>query len=77
MSKKQNRVYMEEHDGIDKRFEMHFPHDLCAYIDYDDVNHPEVDAASKVLKTVVEKYWDEKLFQKLYKEPGSEYQNTQ
>ena len=40
MSKKQTHVFMEEHNGIDKRFEMHFPHDLCAYIDYDDVNHP-------------------------------------
>ena len=68
MSKKQTHVFMEEHNGIDKRFEMHFPHDLCAYIDYDDVNHPEVDAASKVLKEVIEKYWDEDRFKEFYKE---------
>ena len=65
---KKFKVNIEPHDGCDKRFEMNLPNDLCLYVDYDDVDHASVDAASKVLKEVVEKHWDEALFQKLYKE---------
>lgn len=36
-------------------------------VEYDDVNHPEVDAAARVIKTIIEKHWDENEFQAEYK----------
>lgn len=62
------KVYVEPHDGVDKTFDFIIENKLAAQIDYDDVNHPEVDAAARVLKIIVEKYWDEKLFKKFHRE---------
>ena len=56
-------VYVEDHNQIDKRFEFHPPH--CAMlVEYDDVDHDETDAAIIVLKKLIEKHWDEDVFEK-------------
>lgn len=36
-------------------------------IDYDDVNHPEVEAAILHLEEVIEEHWDEERFDELFK----------
>jgi len=61
------KIYIEPHDGVNKSFDFIIPDRLAAQIDYDDVNHAEVDAAAKVLKDIVEKYWDEELFKKYHR----------
>lgn len=66
MSTKKHTVSIDPHNGMDKRFEMNFPGEVCAYIDYDDVDHASVDAGVKALKEIVEKHWDEKVFKKYY-----------
>jgi len=61
------KVYVEEHSGIDKSFQFTVNDVISMQIDYDDVNHAEVDAATRILKSIIEKNWDEKLFQSEYK----------
>lgn len=61
------KVYVENHSGIDKSFEFRINNALSMQIDYDDVNHAEVDAATRVLKSIVEKHWDDELFKQEYK----------
>lgn len=63
MKNKKVKVNIEGHDGCDKRFTMNFPY-MEVFVDYDDVAHSEVDAASKVIKKIVEDHWDEDLFKK-------------
>ena len=61
------KAYIEDHSGIDKSFEFSFEH-FYAQVDYDDVNHPEVDAATKLLAKIIEQHWNEEEFKKLFKE---------
>ncbi len=61
------KVNIEPHSTINKRFDITTEH-LCLMVDYDDVNHMEVDAAVLVLKEIIEKHWDKELYKKLYKE---------
>ena len=37
-------------------------------VDYDDVNHTEVDVAAEYVKTLLNKHWDEVEFKRLYKD---------
>ena len=60
-------VKIEKHSTIDKSFEILFPY-LAVYANYDDVNHAEVDAAAEVVKSIVDKYWNEDLFKEKLKE---------
>jgi hypothetical protein len=62
------KVYVEPHDGANKTFDFIIEDKLAAQIDYDDVNHPEVDAATRVLQNIIEKHWDEKLFKRFLRE---------
>lgn len=52
---------IEDHDGIDKRFGAGNDH-IWMYVDYDDVNHPMVDAGINYIKQLLEKHWDEHEF---------------
>ena len=64
---KESDVRIEEHSYLSKSFEMYFPHDVRVYVDYDDVNHEEVNATVETLKEIVEKHWDEKVFKEKLK----------
>lgn len=61
------KVTIQHHCTLDKRFDVTTEH-LCLMVDFDDVNHPEVDAAVQQLKKIIEEHWDAKLHKKLYKE---------
>lgn len=66
--KKLVKVYVEPHNGINKSFGFMINDSFLAQIDYDDVNHSEVDAATRVLQKIVEENWDEELFKKFHEE---------
>ncbi len=57
---------IEGHDGVDKSFGMG-NNQIWMKVDYDDVNHPEVDAAAKYVKILMETCWDNEQFKELYK----------
>lgn len=61
------KVDIDDHSIIDKRFDVMTEH-LCLMVDFDDVNHAEVDAAVLQLKKIVEEHWNEELHEKLYLE---------
>ena len=61
------KVRIEPHNGVNKRFDVDIPY-ARLMVDYDDVDHAAVDAAVEVLKVIVEKHWDETLFNKKRKE---------
>ena len=61
-------VKIQEHDGVDKSFDLEDVPYLDVTINYDDVNHPEVDAAVKVLKKIIDDHWNETLHRKYFKE---------
>ena len=54
---------IERHSAIDKSFEMNSKY-INFNVDYDDVNHIEVDTAAEIISELVDKYWDEKEFRK-------------
>lgn len=58
---------INKHNKWDKFFFMSNPH-IHMEIDYDDVNHAEVDAATDVVLEILNKHWSEELYKKRYKE---------
>ena len=60
-------VKIENHSTIDKSFEVSTDH-LSMIINFDDVNHEEVEAATIILKELIEMYWDEDSFKSVYKQ---------
>lgn len=58
---------ISKHNKWDKFFFMSNSH-IHMEIDYDDVNHAEVDAATDVVLEILNKHWDEKLYKEKYKE---------
>lgn len=65
---------IQKHSTIDKRFEFRNEH-ISMEVDYDDVNHPEVDAGIELMKEILDEYWNEDLFKKKYKEKIMEVWN--
>lgn len=63
---KKIKVYVEPHDGADKSFRLSFE-EFSAQVDYDDVNHTAVDASVEVLKSLIEKHWDKKDYEEVYR----------
>ena len=61
------KVNIELHNSISKRIDVRTDH-LSIKIDFDDVNHAEVDAALRQLKKIIEINWDTELHDELYKE---------
>ena len=61
------KVSIEPHNTINKRFDVITEH-LRLMVDFDDVNHAEVDAAVLQLKKIIEENWDAELHKELYKE---------
>jgi len=55
------KVNVEKHSTTDKSFTITTPH-LNIKVDYDDVNHCEVDAAIETLQIILEKFWNEEFF---------------
>jgi hypothetical protein len=53
------KVTIEPHSGADKSFRIDLPHEVSIFVDYDDVDHPAVDAVVEVLKKIVEENWDD------------------
>lgn len=60
-------VNIEPYNSNSKKIGITTEH-LYLMVDFDDVNHPEVEAAVKQLKKIIEEHWDEDLHAKLYKE---------
>lgn len=55
---------IEDHRSWDKSFQLWIgdgDYDLTLGVDYDDVNHPEVDASIKALTEILEKHQEEYL----------------
>lgn len=52
-------VKIEPHTNIDKSFEVSTEL-FSVQVDFDDVNHKEVDAAILHLKEIIEKHWNHK-----------------
>ena len=69
------KVKIESHTTIDKRFDVETKY-LNFMVDYDDVNHAEVDAALLQFKKIIEENWDENLHKELYKEELMKVWNT-
>ncbi len=61
------KVNIDNYNECDKSIYLNANH-FSMEIDYDDVNHDEVEASVELLKQIIEKHWDEKLFKKIYKE---------
>jgi len=58
---------IENHSTIDKRFEFSNEY-ISMQVDYDDVNHIEVDVAIEYIKEILDKNWNNKLFEQRLKE---------
>jgi hypothetical protein len=56
-------VRIAQHSMVDKSFEMKI-NDTYLYFDFDDVNHPKVEAMAKTLESIIKMNWDEDLFQR-------------
>ncbi len=53
-----NRPFnIEPHTTIDKRFEITSTEDIRIIVDYDDVNHPEVDKIAKRIVAILNDNW--------------------
>ena len=67
------KVRIESHTTIDKSFivrlesEVNNFQDVDLRIDYDDVNHPEVDAIVQEMKETLETHWDNSNFLEKYR----------
>lgn len=68
------KLKIDNHTTIDKYFWIK-SNRFAAKVDYDDVDHPETDAAIEVLAKIVEENWDEELFRNKYKEKVMEIWN--
>lgn len=55
------KFIIEPHTTIDKSFSIRNSY-IYMDVDYDDVNHAEVDVAADMVKNILEKYWDESQF---------------
>ena len=56
-----------KHSEIDKNFEFSNKY-ISMQVDYDDVNHIEVDAAIEYIKEILDKNWNDKFFKQKFKE---------
>lgn len=61
------KVIIENHTTIDKSFRLSTD-EISMKVDYDDVNHPETDAATRQIAEIIEKHWDQKLHDQYYRE---------
>lgn len=48
---------IQPHDSVDKHFEIYGPLDLVLKVDYDDVNHDQVDADTELLVAFLNEQW--------------------
>jgi hypothetical protein len=62
-----DKFSIEDHNSWDKSYGI-VADEIYLSVDYDDVNHPEVDAAAKTIVEILNKFWDRELFLKNYKE---------
>lgn len=58
---------VSSHSKYDKSFMVHSKH-LQLEVDYDDVNHAEVDAAVEQIRRIVAKHWNPEVHKQLLKE---------
>ena len=65
---------IERHNTSYKSFDFS-NHRVSVQVDYDDVNHPEVDAGIELMKEILNSHWDEKRFKELYREKVMEVWN--
>lgn len=57
MSEQPYPFWIEPHDYADKSFRIHGPDDLDMDVDYDDVNHEEVDALAIEVVAALNRHW--------------------
>lgn len=58
---------ISKHDLYDKFFFLKGEH-IFMEVEYDDVNHAEVDAASELVAKILNEYWDEDTYHEIYRE---------
>jgi hypothetical protein len=66
-NKNRTSFVIEGHDRIDKSFMVYNDH-ITLNVEYDDVNHVEVEAAIEHIKEILDKHWDESVYDQKYKE---------
>lgn len=49
---------IEPHSTLDKRFRVFGPDDVLMYVDYDDVNHDQVDVTVREMISLLNEEWD-------------------
>lgn len=57
---------IDDHSGFDKEFALG-NHVITMNVEYDDVDHTEVDAASLYVQKLLNDHWDEAEFKNFYK----------
>lgn len=66
---KEISVTIQEHDGMDKFFDMTIGDgELRMEVDYDDVDHATVDAMAETVAEIIRKNWDSELFEQKQRE---------
>lgn len=55
---KKKLFVIETHDGADKSFQI-YGADIDLIIDYDDVNHDQVDKMSRKLVRILNEHWED------------------
>ncbi len=66
-------VTIARHNIYDKSFLMYFDDWFVVEVDNDDVDHAVVEAMTLTLKELVEKHWDESLFESYYAKTKLDY----
>lgn len=63
---------IEDFSDFDKKFPI-WSNEITMNVDYDDVDHAEVEAAALTVVEILNKYWDQKLFRKNLDEIRKKY----
>lgn len=58
---------IENHTTLDKKFGF-YNSNIYFNVDFDDVNHEEVDAATQYIQQILNQHWDQEEFKKIYKD---------
>lgn len=61
------KISIQNHTTLNKLFEVRMG-EVRLRVDYDDVNHSEVDATIKQLKEIIEKHWDDEKHREYFKQ---------
>jgi hypothetical protein len=61
-----SKFMIDDHSSFDKEFEL-YNHAISMQVDYDDVEHSEVDAAALYIQKLLNDHWNDEEFMAFYK----------